>query len=105
MRVGNLSGVRSIIDVRDLVEGLVLCQKIKNETINLGSDVALNISEVFKMMIGDNEYYVDDILFRPTDEAIIIGNINKAKELLGWTPNISLQQTIVDTLDYWRNLE
>lgn len=105
MRVGNLSGVRSIIDVRDLVEGLALCQKIKNETINLGSDVALNISEVFKMMIGDNEYYVDDILLRPTDEAIIIGNINKAKELLGWTPNISLQQTIVDTLDYWRNLE
>lgn len=105
MRVGNLSGVRSIIDVRDLVEGLVLCQKIKNETINLGSDVALNISEVFKMMIGDNEYYVDNILLRPTDEAIIIGNINKAKELLGWTPNISLQQTIVDTLDYWRNLE
>lgn len=105
MRVGNLSGVRSIIDVRDLVEGLALCQKIKNETINLGSDVALNISEVFKMMIGDNEYYVDDILLRPTDESIIIGNINKAKELLGWTPNISLQQTIVDTLDYWRNLE
>lgn len=105
MRVGNLSGVRSIIDVRDLVEGLVFCQKIKNETINLGSDVALNISDVFKMMIGDNEYYVDDILFRPTDEAIIIGNINKAKELLGWTPNIPLQQTIVDTLDYWRNLE
>lgn len=105
MRVGNLSGVRSIIDVRDLVEGLVLCQKIENQTINLGSDIALNISDVFKMIVGDNEYYVDNVLLRPTDEAIIIGNINKAKELLSWKPNISLQKTIVDTLNYWRSFE
>ena len=104
MKAGNLNGIRSIVDVRDLVEGLFLCQKIKNETINLGSGTALNISEVFKMIIGDNEYYIDDNLLRPTDEPIIIGNINKAKELLGWTPNISLQQTIIDTLDYWRTL-
>ena len=103
MRVGNLNGVRSIVDVRDLTEGLVRCQNIKNETINLGSDVALNISDVFKMIIGNNEYYVDDELLRPTDEPIIIGNINKAKRILGWEPTITLQQTIIDTLDYWRN--
>jgi len=104
MRVGNLNGVRSIVDVRDLTEGLVRCQNIKNETINLGSDVALNISDVFKMIIGNNEYYVDDELLRPTDEPIIIGNINKAKRILGWEPTITLQQTIIDTLDYWRNI-
>lgn len=104
MKVGNLNGIRSIVDVRDLVEGLFLCQKIKNETINLGSDTALNISEVFKMIIGDNEYYIDDNLLRPTDEAIIIGNINKAKELLGWSPVISLEKTIVDTLNYWKSI-
>ena len=104
MRVGNLNGVRSIVDVRDLTEGLVRCQNIKNETINLGSDVALNISDVFKMIIGNNEYYVDDELLRPTDEPIIIGNINKAKRILGWKPTITLQQTIIDTLDYWRNI-
>lgn len=104
MRVGNLNSVRSIVDVRDLTEGLALCQNIKNETINLGSDVALNVSDIFKMIIGDNEYYVDDQLLRPTDEPIIIGNINKAKEILGWKPVISLEQTITDTLDYWRTL-
>jgi GDP-4-dehydro-6-deoxy-D-mannose reductase len=104
LRVGNLTGVRSIVDVRDLTEGLVLCQNIRNETINLGSNVALNISDVFKMIVGDNNYYIDDQLFRPTDEPIIIGNINKAKKILGWKPKISLQKTISDTLDYWRNL-
>jgi GDP-4-dehydro-6-deoxy-D-mannose reductase len=104
MRVGNLTGVRSIVDVRDLTEGLVLCQSIRNETINLGSDIALNISDVFKMIVGDNNHYIDDQLFRPTDEPIIIGNINKAKKILEWQPKISLQKTISDTLDYWRNL-
>lgn len=103
IRVGNLNGVRSIVDVRDLTKGLVLCQKIKNETINLGSDIAYKVSTVLEMIIKDNDYYIDESLFRPTDEPIIIGNINKAKEILNWEPKISLDKTISDTLDYWRN--
>lgn len=105
IRVGNLKGVRSIVDVRDLAEGLYLCQNIKNETINLGSDVSLHISDIFNQIVGSNEnYYIDDSLLRPTDEPIIIGNIGKAKNILGWTPKISLEKTISDTLDYWKNL-
>ena len=104
IRVGNLKGVRSIVDVRDLVEGLIQCQKIKNQTINLGSGTSYNIEDMFRMIIGDRRYEVDSSLFRPTDEPIIIGNINKAKKILKWTPKISLEQTISDTLDYWRNL-
>jgi|TARA_B100001094_G_C18107273_1_gene759122 GDP-4-dehydro-6-deoxy-D-mannose reductase len=105
IRVGNLKGVRSIVDVRDLTEGLYLCQNIKNETINLGSDVSLYISDIFNQIVGSNEnYYIDDSLLRPTDEPIIIGNIGKAKNILGWTPKISLEKTISDTLDYWKNL-
>jgi|TARA_B100000085_G_C18560315_1_gene519269 GDP-4-dehydro-6-deoxy-D-mannose reductase len=104
IKVGNLNGVRSIIDVRDLTEALYLCQNIKNETINLGSSVSLRISDVFKKIVGDHDYYIDDSLLRPTDEPIIIGNIDKAKNILSWTPKISLEKTISDTLDYWKNL-
>ena len=35
LKVGNLDTVRSVVDVRDLVRGLVLCENIKNSTINL----------------------------------------------------------------------
>ena len=104
LKVGNLDTVRSIVDVRDLVRGLVLCEKIKNSTINLGSDKFYSIHEIFKKIAGDSPYEVDSSLFRPTDEPIIIGNINKAKDLLGWKQEITLEQTITDTLDYWRNL-
>jgi len=104
LRVGNLDTVRSIVDVRDLIRGLILCEGKKNTTINLGSDKYYQMKEVFKMIAGDNPYEVDSTLFRPTDEPIILGNINKAKRVLGWEPEISLEQTISDTLDYWRNL-
>ena len=104
IKVGNLNGVGSIIDVRDLTEALYLCQNIKNETINLGSSVSLRISDVFKKIVGDHDHYIDDSLLRPTDEPIIIGNIDKAKNILSWTPKISLEKTISDTLDYWKNL-
>ena len=104
LRVGNLDTVRSIVDVRDLIRGLIMCEDKKNTTINLGSDKFYRMEEVFKMIAGDNPYEVDSTLFRPTDEPIILGNINKAKRILGWEPKISLEQTISDTLDYWRNL-
>ena len=104
LKVGNLDGLRSIVDVRDLVRGLVLCENIKNETINLGSDVSHKIGDVLKLIAGDTPYEIDESLFRPTDEPIILGNINKAKDLLGWTQEITLEQTITDTLDYWRTL-
>ena len=104
LKVGNLDGLRSIVDVRDLVRGLVLCENIKNETINLGSNVSHNIGDVLKLIAGDTPYEIDDSLLRPTDEPIILGNINKAKDLLGWKQEITLEQTITDTLDYWRNL-
>ena len=104
LKVGNLDGLRSIVDVRDLVRGLVLCENIKNETINLGSDVSHKIGDVLKLIAGDTPYEVANYLLRPTDEPIILGNINKAKDLLGWKQEITLEQTITDTLDYWRIL-
>jgi len=104
LKVGNLDGLRSIVDVRDLVRGLVLCENIKNETINLGSNVSHKIGDVLKLIAGDTPYEIDESLLRPTDEPIILGNINKAKDLLGWKQEITLEQTITDTLDYWRTL-
>ena len=106
LKVGNLDGLRSIVDVRDLVRGLVLCQNIRmeNQTINLGSDVSHKIGDVLKLIAGNTPYEIDDSLLRPTDEPIILGNINKAKDLLGWKQEITLEQTITDTLDYWRTL-
>ena len=104
IKVGNLTGRRSIIDVRDMVSGLIKCSNIKNDTLNLGSSIVYDIDEVFKMIVGDCDYIQDRILFRVTDEPIIYGNINKAVSRLDWSQKIDLEKTINDTLDYWNRL-
>ena len=45
---------------------------------------------------------VDERLLRPTDERIIVGNIDKLKRDTGWKQSISLRQTVEDMLEYWR---
>jgi GDP-4-dehydro-6-deoxy-D-mannose reductase len=105
IKVGNLKTVRSIVDVRDLVQGLILCQNLRNETINLGSDTSYKIEDILIKIIGnDIETIVDKSLFRPSDEPLILGNIDKAKNLLSWKPSISLEETISDTIKYWQNI-
>ena len=109
IKVGNFNGVRSIVDVRDLVKALMLCEKkilyTKNQTINIGGDRMYRMYEVFRAIVGDHPYKTDDNLIRVQDEDIIVGNINKAKKILGWEPEISIEDTIFDTLDYWRTVK
>jgi len=102
--VGNLETIRTIVDVRDLIEGLILCSDIKNTTINLGGTKTYKCSEIVEKIIGDRKTYTEPEFFRPTDEKIIWGNINKARTWLEWEPKITIDQTISDTLDYWRSL-
>ena len=45
---------------------------------------------------------IDPNKIRPVDVPIIEADITKLNQLTGWTPQISLEQTIKETLDYWR---
>lgn len=107
LRVGNLSGRRSIVDVRDLVKGLIKASYVTQfgTTLNLGSSSCYKIGDIMELIAGGRGYEVDKSLFRVTDEKVIYGNINRAKGLLKWDTEISLQKTIGDTFAYWRSLE
>ena len=62
-----------------------------------------DIVAMIEQQIGHQfEIKVDSQLLRPTDERIIIGNIEKLKHDTGWSQKISMEQTITDMLDYWR---
>ena len=51
----------------------------------------------------DIKVEVDKNRFRPIDVPIIEANITKLNNITGWKPEIDLNQTIIDTLNYWRN--
>ena len=108
LRVGNLETKRAIMDQRDLVNGLLLLAEkgIPGEVYNISSEYCYQMKDIVTMIeeqIGHKfELVVDSKLLRPTDERIIIGNIDKLKRDTGWRQQISMKQTVADMLDYWR---
>lgn len=108
LRVGNLETRRAIMDQRDLVNGLMLlaAKGRAGEVYNLSSEYCYQMKDIVTMIeeqIGHKfEIEIDPKLLRPTDERIIIGNIEKLKHDTGWAQKIEMKQTVADMLDYWR---
>lgn len=108
MYVGNLSAERDFTDVRDVVRAYaLLVQKgTAGETYNVGSGHAISIQEILDMIIAlsDKEIKVevDPNKLRPVDVPIIEADTTKLKDTTGWKQTITLQQTIEETLNYWR---
>lgn len=106
--VGNLTVRRDFTDVRDVVRAYALLaeQGIAGETYNIGSGHAIAIRDILDKVIAlsgcDIAVEVDANKLRPVDVSIIEADISKVKTLTGWMPEISLEQTMRETLDYWR---
>lgn len=109
LRVGNLDTKRAIMDQRDLVKALMLlAEKGKaGKVYNISSEYIYQMKDIVSMIekqINHKlETIVDDKLIRPTDEKIIVGDITELKRDTGWSQDISMEQTVFDMLDYWRN--
>jgi len=108
LRCGNLETKRAIMDQRDLVHALMLLAERgkAGDVYNISSEHIYQIEDIVKLIekhIGHELIRkVDPGLMRPTDERIIVGNIDKLKADTGWKQEILLEQTIVDMLEYWR---
>lgn len=108
LEVGNLETRRAIMDQRDLVNGLMLLAQHgkAGEVYNISSEKCYKMSDIVvmieKQMEHQFELVVNPRLLRPTDENIIIGNVEKLKRDTGWYQKITMEQTISDMLNYWR---
>lgn len=110
MKVGNLSAKRDFTDVRDVVRAYaMLIEKGKaGETYNIGSGHAIAIEEILQMILKNSDVdirvEVDPEKLRPVDVPIIEADTDKVREATGWKPQIALEQTIQETLEYWRKM-
>jgi GDP-4-dehydro-6-deoxy-D-mannose reductase len=48
---------------------------------------------------------VDEKKLRRLDIERLVGNNNKIKSETGWSPQIPLERTLIDLLNYWREKE
>lgn len=107
--VGNTETRRDITDVRDTALGLYLAMENGDiaEAYNLCSGRIYLISDIIRMLlkltITGVKTDVSLDLLRPSDEPIIWGDNFKIKQKTGWTNSITMEQTLIDMLHYWRN--
>ncbi len=108
MLVGNLAAKRDFTDVRDVVRAYVMLisRGVAGETYNVGSGNACEIRQILDLIISmshkDIRVEIDPNKIRPVDAPVIEADITKIYQLTGWKPQIPLEQTISETLDYWR---
>lgn len=108
LHVGNLSAKRDFTDVRDVVRayGLLIQHGKAGETYNIGSGHAIAIQELLDTILSLSHanitVEIDVARLRPSDIPIIKADIHKVHTATGWTPEIRLEQTLLETLNYWR---
>ena len=109
MMVGNLSAMRDFTDVRDVVRAYRLLGEKgkKGETYNIGRGKAVAIQNILDTALSMAECSIkvnrDPSRMRASDIPLIEPDVSKIYRDTGWKAEISMEQTIGDTLEYWRN--
>lgn len=105
VQVGNLSPVRDLLDVRDVVAAyrLLLRDGLAGEAYNVARGDGLALAEVFRRLaelVGVAAVPVaDPALVRRTDIPHLVGDSTKLRRATGWAPTISLEQTLQGLVD------
>ncbi len=102
---GNLDPVRDLLDVRDVAEAYLglLASGIPGEVYNIARGEGITLREVFCRLadlVGIRaEPVPDPALVRANDIPHLVGDPAKLRRSTGWSPTLSLEQTLRDMLD------
>jgi GDP-4-dehydro-6-deoxy-D-mannose reductase len=107
--VGNTNTERDFIDVRDVVRAYMLAleEGRPGEAYNIGSGRATSIRYVIEILLSLSHrrgivIQQDLARVREVDVPTQVADCSKLKKQTGWEPEISLEQSLGDMLDYWR---
>jgi GDP-4-dehydro-6-deoxy-D-mannose reductase len=110
LRVGNLETKRDFTNVKDMVRAYVLAieKGEYGDVYNIGSGTSYEISDILNKLISMSSSKIkiekDEALSRPSDNPNLVCDASKFMKLTDWKPQISIETTLKDTLDYWRNI-
>ncbi len=110
VRIGNPKSVRTFADVRDAVRAywLLLEKCPPGEVYNIGGNRTMTIGDMLEMLKGMArcriEHEIDPGLLRPSDVTLQIPDTTKFQAATGWRPEIPLEKTLEDLLEYHRSI-
>ena len=109
--VGNLEARRDLTDVRDTVRAYHLIGTLGRlgRPYNVCSGRAVPIRDLLDMLLARARVpirvRIDPARYRPNDAPLLLGDPSRIREELGWAPEIPLERTVDDLLEYWRKSE
>lgn len=110
LRVGNLDALRNWTDVRDMVRAyrMALEQCPAGSLHLVGSDRLLTVAECLDKLLAlsprgsEIRVEIDPERVRPTEPLRLVADLEPFHKLTDWRPEIPFDQTLADTLAYWR---
>lgn len=107
MSVGNLEAERDFTDVRDVAAAYVALAEMGHpgEAYLICSGKAVSIysllQELSDLARVDVQITFDPKRMRPSDTPCLFGSYAKIEQHTGWQPQIPLQKSLTDALEYW----
>jgi GDP-4-dehydro-6-deoxy-D-mannose reductase len=109
LTMGNLDSERDLMDVRDTVRAYRAMMKTAKPGIpyNVCSGQAVRIRDLVELLRSKARVPIaieqDPARFRPNDTPLVLGDHSRLTADTGWSPQIRIDQTVADLLDYWRS--
>jgi dTDP-glucose 4,6-dehydratase len=109
IKLGALSPTRDFTFVSDTVEGFIKMAESSRsigEVINVGSGLEVSIGDLARKinsLVGrGSRIQQDDARLRPSASEVerLCADNSKAKQLLGWEPQVSLDEGLTKTIDW-----
>jgi NAD dependent epimerase/dehydratase len=109
IELGSVEPQRDMTFVTDTVNGFLLAgatDGIDGETINLGTGTTHSIKHFADLILSqlgiDKRIVSDPKRMRPADSEVmkLVSDNRKAKRLMGWTPGISIDQGLKETITF-----
>jgi GDP-4-dehydro-6-deoxy-D-mannose reductase len=107
LRTGDLSPERDFSDVRDVVRAYALAVEHRlTGAYNVCSGKAVPIGALVDGLAGHSRVEVsvavDESRLRPDEAPRVFGSFDRMQEATGWEPEIALDRTLGDLLEWWR---
>jgi GDP-4-dehydro-6-deoxy-D-mannose reductase len=108
LRVGNLTPQRDFVDVRDVVHAYHLAAELgkAGQVYNVCSGRAIAVQtcldQLLRLATRSISLERDPARMRPADIPVSVGDGSRLQKLTGWQPARSLEESLADLLNDWR---
>ncbi|MEZ5780909.1 MAG: GDP-mannose 4,6-dehydratase [Rhizobiaceae bacterium] len=106
LRLGNIDAKRDWGHARDYVQAMwMMLQQDTPDDYVIATGVTTSVREMCRVAFEavdlkmDDHLVIDPSLFRPAEVDVLLGDPSKAREKLGWEPQVSWQDMIREMID------